>query len=243
MSAVRYLIRLDDACPTMSGMKWAKMEILLDKYGIKPMVGIVPDNHDAKLNIEPADASFWDKVLEWQNKGWVIALHGYDHVYHQSKGGLNPLWNRSEFVGLPFEEQKDKLSRGIKILNGHCLNVKYFFAPSHTFDQTTVDALLLLGITRISDTIALNPYKMGAMIYIPQIGGKCRKMSLPGVYTFCFHPNIMSDKDFDNLEVFLSRYQQQFTEFDKLDFDQVGSLGLISRFLRFMYFLRRRTKH
>lgn len=243
MSAVRYLIRLDDACPTMSGMKWTKMEILLDKYGIKPMVGIVPDNHDAKLNIEPADASFWDKSLEWQNKGWVIALHGYDHVYHQSKGGLNPLWNRSEFVGLPFEEQKDKLSRGMKILKEHNLHVKYFFAPSHTFDKTTVDALLSLGITRISDTIALNPYKMGAMIYIPQIGGKCRKMSLSGVYTFCFHPNIMSDKDFDDLEAFLSRYQQQFTEFAKLDFDQVGNLGLISRFLRFMYFLRRRTKH
>ena len=41
-----YLIRLDDACPTMDVVKWDKIEKMLDKYHIKPMVGIVPANND-----------------------------------------------------------------------------------------------------------------------------------------------------------------------------------------------------
>ena len=31
----KYLIRLDDACPTMNCQLWGKMEDLLDKYGIE----------------------------------------------------------------------------------------------------------------------------------------------------------------------------------------------------------------
>ena len=42
----KYLIRLDDACPTMDWGKWRRMERILDKYKVKPMVGIIPENND-----------------------------------------------------------------------------------------------------------------------------------------------------------------------------------------------------
>jgi len=235
-----YLIRLDDACPTMNAVKWHRMEDILNQYGILPMVGIVPANEDPKLSIDAADANFWDKARAWQSKGWTIALHGYNHVYHQCHGGLNPLWNRSEFVGLSYAEQLEKLKRGKGILESHGLMVKNFFAPSHTFDQNTVDALSEIGIDRISDTVAFAPYIIGDTIFIPQIGGKCRKMCLPGVYTFCFHPNTMNENAFDNLELFLSQHQTLFTNFDALNIDSAGSLSFADHMLRSFYFIIRK---
>lgn len=238
----KYLIRLDDACPTMNVDKWARMEAILDKYGIRPMVGIVPDNKDKKLMQSPAAPNFWDKARAWQSKGWTIALHGLQHQYHKCKGGLNPLWTDSEFCGLDYDTQLQSLSRGKELLTDQGLNVEYFFAPSHTFDLNTVKALQSIGIYRISDTIALEPYRRFNTVFIPQIGGKCRKMPMAGTYTFCFHPNTMKDKDFIELDTFLSENQDAFIGFDDIDYNAVGNLGLKSRILRTIYFIRRKLR-
>ena len=48
------------------------------------------------------DINFWNKVRGWQNKGWHIALHGYDHIYISSNSGLVPFNNKSEFAGAVF---------------------------------------------------------------------------------------------------------------------------------------------
>lgn len=105
----KYLIRLDDACPTMDSVKWEKMLDILDRYEVKPMVGIIPHNEDPKLHIDVEDPNFWQKARDWDKKGWAIALHGYNHCYISGKGGINPLWNRSEFAGVSFEIQCKKI--------------------------------------------------------------------------------------------------------------------------------------
>ena len=33
----KYLIRLDDACPTMDAQKWSRIEDILNRGGVKPM--------------------------------------------------------------------------------------------------------------------------------------------------------------------------------------------------------------
>lgn len=116
-----YLIRLDDACPTMDARKWQRMEDMLDAYGVKPMVGVIPASKDPKQQIDAADAEFWTKVKAWEKKGWAIALHGYDHCFISDAGmkGLNPLWERSEFAGVPLEQQKEKISKGVAILRAN----------------------------------------------------------------------------------------------------------------------------
>ena len=81
MFDIKYLIRLDDACPYMDKVKWQRMEDILDKYGVKPLVGIIPANTDPETMIEPEDAGFWEKVHSWDGKGWCIALHGYNHLH------------------------------------------------------------------------------------------------------------------------------------------------------------------
>ena len=54
-----YLIRLDDACPTMNRRKWQRIEDILDRYGVKPMVGVIPANADPKQIIDEPDRHFW----------------------------------------------------------------------------------------------------------------------------------------------------------------------------------------
>lgn len=41
-------------------------------------------------------------LRRWQDKGWHIALHGYDHVYISENSGLEPFNNKSEFAGLSY---------------------------------------------------------------------------------------------------------------------------------------------
>lgn len=55
----QYLIRLDDACPTMNSRKWQRMEDILDRYDVKPMVGVIPANNDPKQMIDSPDGKFW----------------------------------------------------------------------------------------------------------------------------------------------------------------------------------------
>ena len=109
-----YLVRLDDACPQMNKLKWQRIENILDKYGIKPMVGIIPHNEDPVTCVDIVDTDFKSKVLNWQKKGWAIALHGYNHVCTTATGGINPVHNRSEFAGLSLVEQREKISKGYK---------------------------------------------------------------------------------------------------------------------------------
>lgn len=110
-----YLIRLDDASEYMNIEKWDKVEKILDKYNIKPIVGIIPNNEDESL-IKRYDLNkkFWAKATSWQNKKWTIAMHGYNHVYVTYDGGINPVQKRSEFAGLSLERQKEKMHLGIK---------------------------------------------------------------------------------------------------------------------------------
>lgn len=84
---VNYLIRLDDACSQMNRHNWHRMECLLDRYNIKPLVGIIPANEDPTMVNDSENSDFWDKMKKWQGKGWQIAMHGYNHVCNMALGG------------------------------------------------------------------------------------------------------------------------------------------------------------
>lgn len=242
----KYLIRLDDACPTMEKGKWDRMETLLDKYGIKPMIGIVPDCQDESLMIQDPDPAFWGKARAWQTKGYAIALHGFDHVYASNKGlsGVNPMWERSEFAGVPLDEQKKKIRNGIKILKDNGLSCEYFFAPSHTFDDNTLIALKEESDIRIiSDTIALRPYLYKGFAMIPQIVSIARVLPLCGVYTFCYHPNSMIDSDFEGLETFISNNQKGFIAFQSINTDGLVGSTWFDRMLKTAYFFYHRIRN
>ena len=206
----KYILRLDDAAEKMDVEKWHRMEQLLDKYNIKPLVGVIPDCKDRMMDEYQIDEKFWDKVKCWERKGWTIALHGYEHVYCTDNGGINPVNPRSEFAGVPLEEQKRKVREGIKIFKAHGINPKVFFAPSHTFDEKTIEAIKTESEIRIiSDTIANKPYTKYGMTFVPQQSGRVRTLPFNTV-TFCYHPNMMTEEDFDDLDTFINRHKKLF---------------------------------
>lgn len=241
----QYLIRLDDACPTMDVGKWQRMEDILDQYGVHPMVGIIPDNKDPKQQIDAEDTSFWDRVKDWEKKGWAIALHGCDHCFISNDGmkGINPLWKRSEFAGVPLEIQKEKICKGVSLMRIHGIEPKYFFAPAHTYDENTLEALRTESNIRIiSDTIATKPYYKDDFVFIPQVGGHCVEMKIPGVWTFCLHPSAMTDENFIATERFIKSHSKEMTGFEDLDLTNLKAKDCISRLLSFTYFTLRKIR-
>ena len=240
-----YLIRLDDACPTMDANKWQRIENILDAYDVRPLVGIIPANEDPKQQIAAADTEFWAKVKTWEQKGWAIALHGYNHCFISDAGmkGLNPLWERSEFAGVTLVEQKEKIRNGIAVFKKNGIEPRYFFAPAHTYDENTLQALLEESNIRIiSDTIATQPYCKGDFVFIPQLGGRCQEMKLPGVWTFCLHPSAMKEEDFLSTERFLQVHKDEMLGFEELNLTKLKGKNLMSRLLSWVYFTRRRLK-
>ncbi len=235
-----YLLRLDDASDYMDIEKWQRMEDLLDKYGIKPLVGIIPDNQDPSLiETYDQDSAFWDKIAHWKEKGWELALHGCYHKYTTEDGGINPVNRRSEFAGVPLSEQKKMIRHGVDVLKSHDIEPKVFFAPSHTFDKNTLIALREESDIRIiSDTIANDVYFKNGFYFIPQQSGRVRKLPFR-VCTFCYHPNMMKDADLEELSDFLDSMNGRFTTFSKIKLTKRNET-VIDTFLRKIYFAKRR---
>ena len=228
-------MRLDDACPKRDIAKWDRMEALLDKYNVKPLVGIIPDCKDPDMNCYAEDADFWTSRIQcWQSKGWQLALHGYNHVFRTECDGINPVNKRSEFAGVPYEEQKKMIANGVSILRSHGIIPKVFFAPAHTFDENTIKALKEESDIRIiSDTPTNRPYSKYGITFVPQQSGRVRKLPFNTV-TFCYHPNTMSDKDFIFLENFL-----QNNKFKEFPIEQVSrKMSLIDKILMRIYYAR-----
>lgn len=188
MSKATYLVRFDDICPTMDWETWNKIEKVLVTEGIKPIMAVVPDNKDEKLKFAEENKNFWSKVREWQNMGWSIAVHGYQHLYETSDSGLLGLNNYSEFSGLSYEQQTKKLKKAISIFNSHGVKPDLWVAPAHSFDETTLRALTDVGLNIISDGFYMRPVKYMDKIWIPQQLWKFRGFR-SGTWTVCFHVN------------------------------------------------------
>lgn len=200
---LKYILRLDDACETMNFEKWTKMESLLDKYHIKPIVGIIPDNKDKDFN-NAIITNFWEICYHWQKKGWVIAQHGLNHQYISEK-------YKSEFSTKSYQEQKRILNEGYQILLSHHINVSCFFAPNHTFDNNTIKAIKDLAIYKfVSDGCSLYPFTKHGVLFLPSIFDTPHKILNRGIYTFIYHPNNMKEEDFIYLEKFLEQNYEKF---------------------------------
>ena len=236
----QYILRLDDASDYMDITNWQRMEDLLDKYNVKPLVGIIPDNRDDSLvGLYPQNIEFWDKVLQWKEKGWELAMHGCYHRYTTENGGINPVNNRSEFAGVTLEKQRGMIRHGVDVLRSHDIEPHIFFAPSHTFDENTLLALKKESEIRIiSDTVANDVYYWNGFYFVPQQSGRTRNLPFR-VCTFCYHPNTMKDSDFERLELFLRLYVSNFVSFSDVKMKK-RKRSFLDRMLRGAYFIKRR---
>lgn len=205
----RYIFRLDDITPTMDwGRFWALLR-LFQRHRVKPLLGIVPDNQDPKLIRQSPEPHFWETMRLLVARDIVdIAQHGYQHVLGRGPGAaiLKPTHGvtveRSEFTGYSFNEQLDRISKGKAILEAEGLPTNYWFAPNHSYDYTTLNALRTAGFTAVSDGISLQPYKHLGLVFIPQ--QLWRPIWMPtGIFTICLHSNEITNKEIRAIRQFL----------------------------------------
>lgn len=203
----KVLIRFDDICPTMDWNMWAKAEAILDKYDAKPLIGVIPCNKDNDLFLDDSREDFYDYIKGLQSKGYQIAMHGVNHMFFSNHRGILTKRVGSEFAGLSYKEQYDKLREGKEILEKHGIVTDVFFAPGHSYDENTVRALSSLGFKYISDGKSNRPYKWHGITFLPcrNSGASFRKSEFA---TSIYHAHEWRVKDCSReLEDILCKYK------------------------------------
>ncbi|WP_417525540.1 DUF2334 domain-containing protein [Marinovum sp.] len=210
----RFVIRLDDICPTMDHEKFARARAHFAAADVRPLLGIVPDNRDPDLEIDAPDPAFWAQMRALQAQGWAISQHGYRHLIHTGARGVLGISPRSEFAGRPLAAQHDDLAAGQRILAGEGLATDVFMAPFHSYDRATLRALNSLGFATVTDGYGLFPWQAGGLRFVPQLFERPVHFGL-GTYTMCLHLNNMTLDEIDALGQFVSANAARIIGFDQ----------------------------
>ncbi len=217
----KYCFRIDDVSWDMNYENFSRIRDLLIEYDIKPLIGVIPNNKDEKLKQQAFEKgiskeAMWKEVRYLQSeKGWSVALHGYDHVYVNNNSGIFKVNNRSEFAGLSYEEQYDKINKGMKLFEKNGVIVDAFMAPAHSLDQTTLKVLKDTGITVVTDGKTLFPYRDYGLVFIPQVN-PWPWNGLLGVDTACFHINQWNEPLFERLETYVKNNRKRIVDFEQV---------------------------
>lgn len=188
--AARYIFRLDDITPTSDWQRCSALLNLFRRFKVKPLLGVVPDNRDPKLMTRPTLPNFWDRLRTLADREHVeFAQHGFQHVLQER---ANPTRDgrieRTEFAGLPYHEQYERIIAGRSILKRYGIETNVWMAPNHSFDRNTLRALKDSGFAALTDGESLFPFKREGLICVPQQLWRPRWMPT-GAITICVHPD------------------------------------------------------
>lgn len=211
----QYLLRIDDLCPTVDRERWKRLRELVQEFGIKPILAVVPDNRDPELKVSASDERLWDCLRGLQDEGAAIALHGFRHVCSSGCAGILPLSGSGEFAGVAIETQRRWIREGLAILRRERLEARLWIAPRHNFDGNTLRVLRDEGIGCLSDGLTRKPVVRGGVVWIPQqLWRPVEKRR--GLWTICVHPNTVANGGFLELRNFFRDKAGQFTTFDRV---------------------------
>ena len=203
---------MDDVSPGMDRNRFWAFVNLFQRYRVVPLLGVVPDNRDPDLSPSTDDPRFWETLRKLDLEGTVeIAQHGYQHrAISRARGDVA---SRSEFVGLSYPEQLEKIRLGQEKLRENGIRTDIWMAPFHSLDAATLQALVGCGFRCVSDGRGLYPFKRHGLVFVPQQLWRPRRMPF-GVFTICLHTNDGDDRMYRSVETFLGsgRRSIRFTE-------------------------------
>lgn len=213
---MKIAVRLDDITPDMDWESFLRFKELLDRYQVKPLIGVVPDNQDKNLkgSAKGSPDDFWTYVRELQKQGWVVAMHGYRHIYTTGKGGLFPLNNFSEFAGISYEKQRQMLEKGKAYLKEKGIATELFMAPAHSYDQNTLKALRDTGFRALTDGFGKSPYEYKGLTFYPisfRLSSTLRKKD--GYSTMVVHTGTTTEKELERYEEYFKREDAQWISY------------------------------
>lgn len=234
MPTRKILIRFDDVCPTMNWKLWEKAIQLLNSIHVTALVGVIPDCKDLSLQIDAPVDDFWDYLKHLQQQGFTIAMHGFNHIFSTTADGIVTKNKISEFAGLPYEKQLEKIQTGKAILNEHGIDTDVFFAPAHSYDDNTLRALASCGFRYISDGYSTRPYIRHGITCLPCPNGGIPKIKKRGYYTAVIHTHewILPQKsqDWNRLQHLCEYYQNDIVSFQEFSKWTIG-YAPIQRFI------------
>jgi predicted deacetylase len=226
------LIRMDDISEHMN---WKFMDIcepLFDKFNIKPLLGVIPDNKDPELLKYPKNSDFWNRVQSWKNKGWEITMHGHTHLYDQQtfKKDIFNYGGGSEYFGLDYKNQLEKIQSGLEVFKKNKINIRSFFAPNHTYDLNTIKSLKESNIKIIIDGYGLFPYYKYEILFIPQLFYK--EIILPfGIQSTQIHINFWDKNYLENFKVFIEKNNKKIVDLDYII--RLSNSNFLQNFINF----------
>ena len=208
--------RIDDVSPYMDFVSFERTMNILFKYGCKPLLGIVPNNKDDNIKYGNNHCDdFWLLMADYEKKGCTLAMHGYEHLYQSVSRNLMTHKKNSEFAGLSYDLQKDKIKRGKSILENNGIYTDIFFAPAHTFDKTTLKCLKENGFNIVSDGRSHGIYCYKGIKHIP-----VRFYGFPKrIYkctTIALHPCASGDEGYSTLCAFLEKHKECIVDYKEL---------------------------
>jgi predicted deacetylase len=208
------VFRMDDITPDMNWEAFYNYIDLFSAFKVYPLLGIVPENKDTNLSYSKSPRDFFGEMRSLVASGYPIAQHGYNHVYITDDGGLLGINNKSEFAGLPYEEQQEKIQKGQDILVRHQLSTDIWMSPAHSYDRITLEVLKDLGFHYVSDGYSIFPYDYQGLRFIP-----CQ-MALPrrlpfGLYTICIHSNTSNRQIFERIHSFIKNNRNIVYDYHK----------------------------
>ena len=222
------MIRLDDITPDMNWERFYRAKEIFDRYQICPLIGVVPDNRDTTLHKEGNRDDFWNVIYQLQQSGWAVAQHGTYHCYVTEDSGILGINPFSEFAGLSYEVQLDKLQTGRRILEENGIRTDIFMAPGHTYDRNTLKALAECGFRVITDGLSSKPYLEEGILCIPC---RLRGFKAPkGMDTVCLHTNLMGEQEMEELEAFCKANREVIVPFTPERYwAQAGKKSVLSK--------------
>ena len=228
----KYIFRLDDITPWMNWENFDKIEKIFDKFWIKPILWVVPDNKDKNLDRFQQIEDFWWKIKSLEKKWWIVAQHWYQHKYCTENSWIIWLNKRSEFAWLSYKDQYEKIKKWKDILEKNLeINIKWWMAPANSFDNITCKVLKDLWFTHITDWIALFPFQKYWLNWLPQQIWK-PKNQLFWIWTICLHIN-----DYD--KIFIKKIENFCKEKKHLIISNPEELNyknnIIKSFANFVY--------
>jgi peptidoglycan/xylan/chitin deacetylase (PgdA/CDA1 family) len=198
----------------MNWKVWSEIEAALMEHRLKPILAVVPDNRDPVLKVAAEAGDFWDRVRQWEARGWTIALHGFQHKYVAAHAGIVTLKKLTEFAGVRAGEQEEKLRRGMEIFERHGIHPQVWIAPNNSFDGATVSLLPRFGIRVICDGYFHFPFVcQQKMIWVPQQLFGFRPAP-SGVWTVCYHHNNWTSSQLGEFRKSLDRYHADIWSLD-----------------------------
>lgn len=215
----RLCFRIDDVHPRMNWERFTQFMNLMDEYGVHPLLGVIPECKDESICKNKEKTDFWEIMRGYQNKGYPIAMHGYDHVYITEDAGIFPINSRSEFAGLDDRVQEEKIAKGKKKLESEGIKSNIFMAPGHSFDNTTIDVLRRHSFEYITDGFSKEPCYRNGMIFIPvvlNIRNVERKALNNEIITLVIHTDSMNEILFERYKTVCEIHKDSLASYKEI---------------------------